>query len=309
MFSASAMPSYRRILFIINPTAGQRSTTRSVRKIEETLAGQGIDFEVRTTEAAGDTQRWARAAHAEGFDLVTVVGGDGTVREAVGGLVRSGSRVPLAQIPTGTTNVTARALSIPMDVRKALNVIIDGKTVAFDVGYLPDHDHYFVFVAGAGYDASLISDTHPELKRKIGFFAYVASGVKHFFRVRPVAVRIDIDGKTTYTKAHTVMAINIGNIANLRWSLAPDIDPHDGKLNIMVLSSRSYWGSLLVLLRVITKRYHGYAHIRHFQGTRIRVVANPPLPFEIDGETLGTTPFLAEVIPAGIRYVVPIDYN
>ena len=80
-------------------------------------------------------------------------------------LFTSGVQLPLAQIPTGTTNFVARAMLIPMNVRSALDVIDKGKPMPFDIGYLPEHDRHFIFVAGAGYDSTLIHETPPDLKR------------------------------------------------------------------------------------------------------------------------------------------------
>lgn len=303
------MQSFENILAIVNPTAGYLRPKRIADQVDQYLMNSGIRYTLRESINAGDPLRWARSARAEGFDLLVVAGGDGTIREACEGLMRSNSQLPLLQVPTGTANITARAMSIPIDIKKSLDLITKGKVVRFDIGYLPDHDRYFTFVAGAGYDARLIHDTPRELKKRIGFFAYVASGIKHFFSARPVTVTLEIDRVVHEMKAHTVMAVNIGRIPQIDWSFAPNINPHDGKLNIVVMSTRSIWGSLIVLFKIITKRYHGYVHLKHLEGQRIRVTTDEPLPVEIDGEALGTTPFLAEIIPNAMQFVVPIDYH
>jgi YegS/Rv2252/BmrU family lipid kinase len=302
------MIPYRKVLIIINPQAGQKNPSKIRARIEAFFERENAEFTIRETTQAGDTVQWSRSASAEGYDLVTVAGGDGTVLEAVEGLMRSGARIPLAQIPTGTVNVTARSLSIPTALQDALNTIASGRTVRIDLGYLPEQDRYFVFVCGAGNDARLIQDTTREMKKKLGFFAYVASGVRHFFSVRPVQVELEIDDFVHRMKAHTVMVINIGTIANLGISFGPNIDPHDGRLNVMILSSRSLWGTLLVLMRILTKRYHGFSALRHTQAQRVRISASTELPVQIDGEPLDTTPFLAEVIPNAVSLVVPNDY-
>lgn len=304
------MPNYQNVLVILNPTAGQRRTSRTQEVVENFLTENGVPFTLKKTAHAGDALKWARSARAEGYDLVAVAGGDGTIREAVEGLMRSGGRLPLAQIPVGTSNITARAMRIPiLDIRKSLQLIIDGKEVVFDLGYLPNHDRYFVFVMGMGYDAHIIHDTPPELKKRLGFFAYVGAGIKHFFKVRPIKIEVEMDGVTRTIKAHTIMVINIGTIEDLKLSFAPNIDPHDGKLNVMVISTDSHWSSLIVLLKVIFRRYFGYRPLRHYKVERIRVHTPEPLPIEIDGDPEGTTPFLAEVIPQALPFVVPDNYT
>jgi diacylglycerol kinase (ATP) len=302
------MPHFNKILVIMNPTAGQRSASRLRSRIEAYFMEKGHDFALRETEKKGDTLKWARTATAEGFDLVVAAGGDGTIREAAEGLMRSGARIPLAQVPAGTTNFSARALAIPLNVRAALDLIDTGKIERFDIGYLPEHDKYFVFVAGTGYDATLIHDTPDALKKRFGFLAYVATGIREFFRLRPVQMDVEIDNQQRFFRAHTIMAINIGSIANLRFSFAPDIDPHDGRLNIAIMSSRSFWGSLIVLLKILARRYYGYDDLKLTKARRIRIASDPPFPVEIDGEPLGMTPFLAEIIPDAISYLVPRDY-
>jgi diacylglycerol kinase family enzyme len=179
----------------------------------------------------------------------------------------------------------------------------------FDIGYLPDHDHYFVFVAGAGYDATLIRETPFHLKKKIGFFAYVATGIKHANAVQPVRMELELDGKIKHLRAHTVMGVNIGTISSLGFAFAPDVDPHDGKLNIEIMSTRSLWASLFVVLKILTKSYHGFADLKHEKASRIRVTSDPPFPVEIDGDSLGMTPFAAEVVPGGMTFLVPQSYT
>jgi len=302
------MARFRQILVIVNPAAGQRLAAKIRASIEEYF-GTRRDFVIRESTDAAHTQRLALTAADEGFDLVAVAGGDGTVRGAVDGIMKSGSKLPLAQIPTGTTNFVARAMLIPMSVQGALELLDKGKTMPFDIGYLPQHNEYFVFVAGTGYDARLIHDTPRHLKKKIGFFAYVSTGLKHLKTVQPVRMTVEIDGAVSNLRAHTVMAVNIGTIPNLGFAFAPDTDPHDGKLNVEIMSTRSMWTSLLVMMKILFKRYYGFADLKHLQARRIRVISDPPFPVEIDGDAMGMTPFVAEVIPGGMTFLVPQDYT
>jgi YegS/Rv2252/BmrU family lipid kinase len=303
------MPRYKRILVIVNPVAGQRNAAKIRSAVGAFFAEKKYDFVIRESETPGATRQLALSASGEGFDLVAAAGGDGTVREAVDGIMKSGSGLPLALIPAGTTNFVARAMLIPMSVRGALDVIDKGKPMPFDIGYLPEHEQHFVFVAGTGYDARLIHDTPPHLKKKIGFFAYVGTGIRHLRTVQPVRMTLELDGELKRLRAHTIMAVNIGTIPNLGFAFAPDMDPHDGKLNVEIMSTRSFWTSVFVLLKILSKRYHGFADLKHLQARRIRVASTPPFPVEIDGDPLGTTPFVAEVVPAGMTFIVPQNYT
>ena len=303
------MPQFNRVLVIVNPVAGQRNAAKIRSAIEAYFGEKGYSYVLRECKNPEDARDWARAAPEDGFDLVAACGGDGTIREAAGGIMKSRSRIPLAQIPAGTTNFVARAMLIPMNIRAALDVIDTGKPMPFDIGYIPEHDAYFVFVAGAGYDATLIRETPFHLKKKIGFAAYVATGIKHASAVQPVRMDLELDGKVKHLRAHTVMAVNIGTISNVGFSFAPDVDPHDGKLNVEIMSTRSLLASLFVVLKILTKRYHGFADLKHEKASRIRVTSDPPFPVEIDGDHVGMTPFTAEVIPGGMTFLVPQVYT
>ncbi len=164
---------YHRALVIINPASGQHDPAETRALLEQHLNQEQVPFELRETQQSGDALKWAQQAETEGFDLVVCLGGDGTIMEAMSGLIKSGSRVPLAQIPAGTANLLARALLIPMDHAEALGVVFTGKATRLDVGYLPDEDRYFALVAGAGYDAQLIADASRELKNALGFAGFV----------------------------------------------------------------------------------------------------------------------------------------
>jgi YegS/Rv2252/BmrU family lipid kinase len=300
---------YQRVLVIINPVSGRHDAGETRQMIEARLNRDGIAHEVRETQQAGDALNWARAAADDGFDLVLVAGGDGTIMEAMSGLIKAGSRIPLAQIPMGTANLLARALLVPTDSKEALETAMAGKAEHLDVGYLPDEDRYFALVAGAGYDARLIGDASRELKNVLGFAAYVVTGFKNLFNLRRVRIDLEVDGDHLRLHAHTVMVINIGQIGDDLIQIGPNIHPHDGKLDLMIISAASLGGALRILYQILTRRFTGNVGLRYMSAERIRIRAQPPLPTQIDGEELGTTPLYAEAVPNGALLIVGPEYT
>lgn len=300
--------NYQAALVILNPVAGQHDPDETRARIEQRFAQEHTRCEIRETRAAGDALRWAQHAAEEGFDLVVVSGGDGTVMEAMSGLVKSGSVLPLAQLPAGTANLLARALSIPTEQADALDTIFAGVPTRLDVGYLPREDRYFALVAGAGYDARLIGDASRELKNALGFAAYIVTGIKNLFTLRPSRIELEVDGQRQRLRAHTVLIINVGEIHDAHLALGPNIQPHDGKLDLMIVSSASLLGALGILARVLTRRFDNTGGLRYLSASRIRITARPALPTQIDGEALGTTPLEVEAIPEGALLIVPQTY-
>jgi YegS/Rv2252/BmrU family lipid kinase len=300
---------YRNALVIMNPVSGQSDPGDSRATIEERLGREGLRYEIRETREAGDALRWAQQAAEEGFDLLIVSGGDGTIMEAMTGQIKGGADLPLAQIPQGTANLLARALGIPTDQEGALDTALSGKAVRLDVGYLPKEDRYFALVVGAGYDARMIADATRELKNTLGFFAYVVTGIKNLFSLRPARIDLEVDGKHMRLRAHTILIINVGEINDANIALGPNIHPHDGKLDLMILSAASLLGALRTIGRILLRRFDDERGLRYMSASRIRLTSRPPLPTEIDGEELGVTPLEVEAVPEGALLIVPPSYR
>jgi diacylglycerol kinase (ATP) len=303
------MAAYKRVLIILNPSSGQHEADATRDLLERRLRSAGVTYETRVTQGAGDAMRWAEAAAGEEFDLVVAAGGDGTVMEAMSGLIRSKAEVPLAQIPVGTANLLARALEIPAEVEDAVETIFSGRTERLDVGYLPKQDRYFALVAGCGYDARLIADATRELKDKLGFGAYLITGTKNLFRLRRAHIELTVDGQRRLFRANTVMIVNIGQLGDASIQLGANIHPHDGKLDVIVATSASVLGALRILFRILTGRFEGHSDLHYLSVERVSITAKPPLPTQVDGEALGTTPLEAHAVPRGALLLVPEDYQ
>lgn len=301
--------TYGRVLAIVNPVSGQHDPDVTEKKLRDALEAGGSELEVRRTQGEGDAFGWARDAADEGFDLVIASGGDGTIMEAMSGLIKAGCRIPMAQIPVGTASLLARALSIPTDVDEAVEVALGGKAVRLDVGYLPRWDRYFALVAGAGWDAELIEDAPRELKSRFGFGAYLYSGFKNLFTLKRSRITIDIDGVHQVRRAHTVMIANVGRLQNGPLALGPDIWPHDGKLDAVIVAAHDVRSLLRLVFRLVTRQLQNYRDVIYVQAERITIDARPPLPVQIDGETIGETPIVAEVVPNGALVIVPRSYE
>ncbi len=303
--------SYRRILAIINPVSGLQDPNDTEAMLQERAREAGVDIEVRRTQGDGDALKWAKGAEREGFDLVLASGGDGTIVEAITGLIQGESSIPLAQLPTGTASLIAQALSISRNLDKAVEVIFGGqsKTVDLDVGYLPQHNRYFALIIGAGYDAHIIEDSPRSLKRRLGFIAYVLVGVKQLFSLRKTNITLEIDGEVKKVQAHTAMVANVGRIDDANVMLGPDIWHHDGTLDVVVVASVGLRDILRLTWRVLRGDFSNYRDLRYYKGRKIRISAETPLPTQIDGDPLGQTPLEVEVVPNGVKVLVPDYYE
>lgn len=295
-----------RMLVILNPVSGTSDAQRLRGALRDALAARGVEFEVRETAGEGDAFRWAR--DVSDVDTVLVAGGDGTVMEAMSGLTQAGRDVPLAQVPSGSANLLAAALRIPRDPEAAVAVALEGAVVPFDVGYLPAHERYFALAVGAGWNAEVVRDASRAMKRRLGPLAYVWTGLRHLFGLRPSQVRLTLDERDRSFRAHSVMIVNVGDFAGQAFRAGHGVDPHDGRLDLAVLSTRTPLGLLRLAYRLFTKELPGNADATHFAVQRVRLDATPPLPVQIDGEYVGRTPVEVRVQPDAVRLVVPRAY-
>jgi diacylglycerol kinase family enzyme len=182
-----------RVLLLVNATASS-VTSRSCAKLRRLLSEQH-DVEVAETSRRGHATRLAHAAAHDGFDVVAVFGGDGTLNEAAEGLLHS--HTALAPIPGGSTNVYARALGYPNDARRAAYTVLAalrrGSTKRIGVGIA--NRRPFLFNAGIGFDAAVVRgvERHPRLKRAASHPAHVMAALAAFFGGEGTRTRVDIE--------------------------------------------------------------------------------------------------------------------
>lgn len=304
------MDTYRNVLLIVNPVAGQGWGPRLAERLRRSLVERRIAGTIRLTQGEGDARDWGRRAGPEGFDLIFAIGGDGTVGEVVAGQTGSEHKVPVAIMPVGTANVVTLALGLPWFPNLAIDKILQARTLPFDVGYVPEQDRYFFLMAALGYPARIIHDSPRRLKNLFGGFAYAVAAFRHLFNLNEVQIRMrDADGQDRYFRGNTILVSNIGEITDINFKITPQASAHDGLFDVTVISSRSIWYFFGMLARVLLRKRRASALVQNFQCSAVEIHTDPPVEVQIDGEDLGFTPFRAEIRRQGVRLVVGERYG
>src|SRR5690242_20257397 len=164
-----------RAAVVVNPTKldDDEAFRKSVRRVMDDHGWDEPLWLETTPEDPGRGQ--AKSAVSARVDLVLACGGDGTVTACAEGI--TGTGIPLAIIPMGTGNLLARNIGLPMGLEEALEVALGGVQQPIDAGRV--NGTLFVVMAGLGLDAQMLSDTSEPLKKRLGWFAYAVSAVRH----------------------------------------------------------------------------------------------------------------------------------
>jgi len=317
--SGSRNTELKRAAVVINPT--KFADLPMIRqRITSTChaAGWGDPLFYETTVADPGTGQ-ARSAVAEGASVVCSLGGDGTVRAVACALV--GTETPLGILPAGTGNLLARNLDLPVALDEAVGAALTGRNRRIDVGELVIGEvdaqgesvnggelvtEHFLVMGGMGLDALIMGGTNEVLKQRVGWAAYLLTGVKHL--VSPeFRTQLRLDSEPEFKRR--ARAVVIGNCGRLLGGLVlmPDARVDDGKLDVVIASPRGFVGWAPVIARVLTRRRKGHATLDHKVCREVRVRVDRPLPVQVDGDVVGeATEINASLRPAALTVRVPI---
>ena len=299
----SRSSSEKRAAVIYNPTKfDDLSLLRRRVAAEVRAAGWRPTVWLETTP--DDPGRaMARRALEAGVDLVMVAGGDGTVRAVSSQL--AGTDMPMALIPAGTGNLLARNLSVPLDTDAAIRLALHGSRKAIDMVTctFDDGQERFVVMAGMGLDAQIMESTDSGLKKVIRSGAYAVAAVQNAVP-DPFTATITLDDAPP-VRRQMVMAL-MGNVGTITagMTLFPRATPTDGMVDLLLANP----GKVVDWARLGAQILTGQ-EMEGFTLTRARTVlieADRPVPFELDGDTAGSTRTLrAEVDQAALHVIVP----
>ena len=291
-----------KALVILNPSAAPGVRESVQRALDTHFPPARIEYvvhEPRKGDSFGDI---VRARLREGFDLVVAAGGDGTVSAVVDGL--SGSAVPLGIIPTGTANLVARELNIPLAPLEAAAVIAEAPHSRM-IDAMRIGSRAYVLVAGIGISASVARGTTRQNKRRFGLVAYLGAAILTMFEFRARHLEVTVDGVSRKHRAVEVAIANCGILAKMLFPQGPEIRVDDGHLDVWILDTKTLLDYPRYLFRIVARRPGSpRAHFIEAQ-RRISVTSAVPLPVQADGDIIGTTPVDIDVLPGTVRVFVP----
>lgn len=269
-----------------------------VRQLRAT--GQQVtELEASTREGA---QAACRQVVAEGVDTLVAVGGDGVVQAVANTLV--GSRTALGIVPAGTGNDNARSVGIPLRVDAAVRTLLTGVRRPLDLIHVDPYDVHVVGSVPCGLDA-LIASRAATLPRWLGAQSYSLATLPEIIRLRPMDYRLELDDRGLELSGLVVAVCNMP-VYGGGMRIAPDADPGDGLLDVIIIEPVGAASAVKLLTSVFSGRHARHPAVRFERARRVSV-SGPELTAHGDGDALGPLPLTCTVVPGAIDLVVPAD--
>jgi diacylglycerol kinase (ATP) len=263
----------------------------------------GLTGEAMLSKRPGDLIELARAAAAS-HDLLVVVGGDGTVNEVVNGV--AGLSAEVAVIPAGTGQDFGRTYGIPAKLDDAVRVALDGATRRIDLGRATyaGGERYFANVGTVGMSGAVAKRANSMSKALGGRATFYYALTREFLAWRNTEVTVTFDDGERRGPMHDVI------VANGRWhgggmKLAPDASPDDGLFDVVVIGDVSKLDFATTSPKLYKGGHIGHPRVEVLRTTAVSVEAARPLPVELEGEPVGTSPARFEIVPRALRLRVP----
>jgi YegS/Rv2252/BmrU family lipid kinase len=297
-----------KYLALINKNSGQTNPVILKETLSNYAKLHSMNLKILEISSLKEIDHYLPEEINKKIDTVISAGGDGTLNRIINHLAYC--QIPLGIVPNGTANILAQSLDIPMDIVKALDVIRTGNIKTIDLGKV--NETYFSVTSGCGLDATMIKNTHRELKKKYGIFAYVINIFNALQYQRKASYKLIIDGKKVRKRGINIIFINTGNILGDLISFKPGYSHHDDFIDICIYSPDNYADYIPILLDLISgdKEKARAQKAYHYKGKEIYFQCSPSMPIHIDGDIAATPPVTVKSCPKALKVVVPEkEYN
>ena len=271
----------KKMLFIMNPFAGQKKANKFLPEILLLFTQAGYDVTTVMTTGTGSASVTAKRLGGE-MDLVVCCGGDGTLNETVSGLNQGGFTTPIGYIPAGTTNDFASSLKLSHNPLQAAKDILEGEVVAYDVGMFADR--YFSYVASFGAFTRSSYAVPQNIKNALGHTAYVLSGISELSQIHNEHIRMEIDGDVVEDDFLFGAICNSTSIGGIL-TLPPDrVDMGDGVFEVMLVRAPRNLTEWTECITAVQNQTYNCAMITFCSAKNIKVYCDPYLAWSLDGE-------------------------
>lgn len=286
--------SQKKLRLIYNPFAGRRRLVSELDDVIRIFQEGGYEVCIHRTESPKDIEQ--TAAQSQDVDTLVIAGGDGSIHQAVNGLMKidEQKRPVLGILPVGTANDLAYALKLPKARAEACKVINRDKIFEMDLGMV--NERYFVNVASAGLltDVSPLVDIH--MKNSLGQLAYYLKGLETLPSFRPFHVEFEHDGHMYSEDALLILAVNGLSVGGFK-QLVPMASLSDGKLDFLIVKLSGWPETMRLLLKAVGRGKVKSDKVVQFQTEYLRITCDRESSSDLDGEWGPNSPWEIKIGP------------
>ena len=304
----------KRAVFIYNPNSGKKTKKKikdvaDFKKIEKTF--NDYQYEVSFIETRYANHAKKIVSELENVDLVVSLGGDGTFNEVVSGNMQRKDKLLLTHVPYGTTNDIGNMFGLGKNLYKNIELLLSGDVKNLDLCFI--NNKPFIYVAGFGKFLNIPYETNRNLKKKIGYFAYIIGGIKDFFMNKTPLYEVEykVNGEVYHGLYSLALVSNATRIAGIK-DIYKDVKLNDGKFEVLFCNLRKKQEIIksLIYLKTsdITKVPGFYFHKTDY--LKIKFIDKLKKPWCIDGEKLDDNSNVYEIkVTSDLKMLVPKKIN
>lgn len=276
----------KKLMFIFNPRSGKEQIRGQLMGILDIFTKAGYDIHVHVTQSQRDCVEWVKD-YADRMDVLVVSGGDGTLNEAVTGMMNLERIPPLGYIPAGSTNDFAASLGLPKSMQEAAAEIVEGGPYPIDIGRFCK-DQYFVYIAGFGAFTEVSYLTPQDKKNWLGHNAYVLEGVKSLAGLKPRHMRVEWDDQVLEEDFVFGMVTNTISVGGFKGLVNQSVALNDGEFEVLLIRMPRTPVDLTNIINYMFLKEEPNEYVYKFKTRAIRMVSDAPVDWVLDGEFGGS---------------------
>lgn len=291
---------YHRALLVYNRSAGQQETLQQLAAVIPILADGIKELVLFQTSAPGEGEAVCRE-QGEAYELILVMGGDGSVHECVNGIAALEQPPLIGILPVGTCNDFARSMNLPVELTLAARALMKGQVRALDIGMA--HDRVFTNFFGVGLITATSENINPDLKGALGRLSYFISMLQTVRSAEPFSYRMEYDGHFSEGEAIMIYISN-GRYLGTRPLPFTFDSLTDGLLDVLIIRE----AGLPLLKELLSRKVEGEwkpanESISYVRAASINLITDEPMKADTDGEIYMETPAAVSVKPRRLRFL------
>lgn len=275
----------KKLLFIYNPKAGKAKIKNKLADILDIFARAEYEVTVFPTQGQGDA-RHLMECRSRDYDLVVCSGGDGTLDETVTGMVESGFKTPIGYIPAGSTNDFGGSLSLPKNMLKAAEIIVEGKSFPCDIGAF--NEDVFVYIAAFGLFTEVSYETDQDTKNMLGHMAYLLEGMKRLSSIKSYPMRISYEDKIIVDDFIFGMITNSTSVGGFKNITGKNVKLDDGVFEVTLIKRPKNPIELNNIIVSLLNHDVDTGVMYCFRAASLVLESTEPVAWTLDGENGGS---------------------